>query len=528
MTVASELIKLKENLTDSYTAVENKGGTLPQAQNFDNLPDAIDSITTGGTINSLNITPTTSQQTITASGGTDGYSPITVDAVTSSIDANIVASNIKDGVTILGITGDYQGSGGDTIFLPNESGETLYSGSKVLCNLGSIGSVMPASFTHSNSNLNYLLPILFFDDAAFLTTDVSWKGYMHTCVDGMWSSVTDSSLYQYWGLRTVYMYHNNGVISGNDNFANRANGHIYTKSGRIQLPQYYQYLGEYNNVHYCFYSNGRTICIYDKDSNTVGSTVATVASTVGDLYFGQLVGNKCIVQGRTALDIVIYEIDSAGVFTLLNTTTINSYPLYATGGNVGDYIFTTDTKEAYGPQSSYYSGHLFCYQIQSDYSLLQVSLPMLQIFETTPCYACYDNRNDVLSIGTADNVYFYHFDRYSYPKVLTNLNVAVGIFPTNPNSRPFRTMISPDKNTVVIMSDYNYVNVYRLTTPYHRIVPNSSYNYNTVTSITGFATGQTDSEGKYEISTILPDVVNYTISSRDVEPDEVNIYGGAE
>lgn len=63
-------------------------------------------------INSLSVTPTTSSQTITAPSGVDGYSPINVAAVTSSIDANIVAGNIKDGVTILGVTGSYQGSGG--------------------------------------------------------------------------------------------------------------------------------------------------------------------------------------------------------------------------------------------------------------------------------------------------------------------------------------------------------------------------------------------------------------------------------
>lgn len=63
-------------------------------------------------ISPLNVTPTTSAQTITAPAGTDGYSPVNVSAVTSSIDANIQAGNIKDGVTILGVTGNYQGGGG--------------------------------------------------------------------------------------------------------------------------------------------------------------------------------------------------------------------------------------------------------------------------------------------------------------------------------------------------------------------------------------------------------------------------------
>ena len=63
----------------------------------------------GAVINSLNVTPSTSSQTITASGGVDGYSPVNVSAVTSSIDANITAGNIKKNVTILGVTGTFEG-----------------------------------------------------------------------------------------------------------------------------------------------------------------------------------------------------------------------------------------------------------------------------------------------------------------------------------------------------------------------------------------------------------------------------------
>lgn len=60
-------------------------------------------------INALNVTPSTSAQTITASSGVDGYSPVNVSAVTSAIDANIIAGNIKKDVEILGVTGSYEG-----------------------------------------------------------------------------------------------------------------------------------------------------------------------------------------------------------------------------------------------------------------------------------------------------------------------------------------------------------------------------------------------------------------------------------
>lgn len=54
----------------------------------------------------VNVTPTTSSQTISPEGGYNGFSTVNVDAVTSAIDSNIVASNIKSGVSILGVDGN--------------------------------------------------------------------------------------------------------------------------------------------------------------------------------------------------------------------------------------------------------------------------------------------------------------------------------------------------------------------------------------------------------------------------------------
>lgn len=55
------------------------------------------------------VTPSTSKQTITAGSNYDGLGTVTVNAVTAAIDENIAAGNIKDGVTILGVTGSYTG-----------------------------------------------------------------------------------------------------------------------------------------------------------------------------------------------------------------------------------------------------------------------------------------------------------------------------------------------------------------------------------------------------------------------------------
>lgn len=73
-------------------------------QTINNLP-------TGGAepvLQSKSATPKTSSQTITADSGFDGLSQVTISAVNSSIDSNIKAANIKNGVSILGVTGSLQ------------------------------------------------------------------------------------------------------------------------------------------------------------------------------------------------------------------------------------------------------------------------------------------------------------------------------------------------------------------------------------------------------------------------------------
>ena len=48
MTIASEVTRIKTNIAQAYTALEEKGATIPEVKNSDNLSDAIGSIATGG------------------------------------------------------------------------------------------------------------------------------------------------------------------------------------------------------------------------------------------------------------------------------------------------------------------------------------------------------------------------------------------------------------------------------------------------------------------------------------------------
>jgi len=92
--------------TEKYVKIIASQAEKPKSVDVNETPSSNPPV-----IQPLNVTPSTAEQTITASVGIDGYSPINVSAVTSSIDANIIAENIKDGVTILGVEGNYTGGG---------------------------------------------------------------------------------------------------------------------------------------------------------------------------------------------------------------------------------------------------------------------------------------------------------------------------------------------------------------------------------------------------------------------------------
>lgn len=107
MTLSSDISTTSTALSDIKQAIIDKGVT--PSGNITTYAAAISNISTVNNT-TLTVTPTTSSQSLTPPSPYTGYSSVSVNAVTSSIDANITAGNIKKDVQILGVTGTYEGT----------------------------------------------------------------------------------------------------------------------------------------------------------------------------------------------------------------------------------------------------------------------------------------------------------------------------------------------------------------------------------------------------------------------------------
>ena len=92
------------------TKYDGESDAIINPEAIANIAAVVGNIAPEPTLENKTITPTTSQQTVTAGEGYDGLGTVTVNAVTAAIDENIVAGNIKSGVAILGVTGSYDGT----------------------------------------------------------------------------------------------------------------------------------------------------------------------------------------------------------------------------------------------------------------------------------------------------------------------------------------------------------------------------------------------------------------------------------
>ena len=106
MSIQTEIERLENAKSALKTSITNKGVIVDEGKKLNEYSALVDSIVElkGQT---KTVVPSISEQTISPDAQYNGLTSVTVNAVTSAIDSNIVADNIKKDVSILGVTGTY-------------------------------------------------------------------------------------------------------------------------------------------------------------------------------------------------------------------------------------------------------------------------------------------------------------------------------------------------------------------------------------------------------------------------------------
>ena len=321
MSVATAIENLSGRIQDAYTALSAKGATMPADKNSYNLSSTIDTVVelkaqdmgtiyadrstdsrTGAAnvktytktivpdsgyngISSIqfvyktylnkNIIPSTSDQVFERplTGGNVGYEKISVSAVNSSIDSNIQAGNIKNGVTILGVTGTMQGA-------KTEQSKTV--------------TPTAAGFTVSPDSGNVLTSVIINGDGDLVAGNIK-KDVQIFGVTGTYegSGGGSNNVYMLIGHNDVYLYAGGTIEIDGTPIQTSHNMHAaYNVTGKT--VRFYNYTEAWN--YYCILYDDGT---YQEENGILSPIDITLQPTKSfNLYFNT--GSICL-DGNTKI-----------------------------------------------------------------------------------------------------------------------------------------------------------------------------------------------------------------------------------
>ena len=405
--------------------------------------------------------------------------------------------------------------GGDKVLAINSTGSTISQSDKVWLNKHNIPSVTGDSYASYSSNKN----TCFFTIGNVLYENATGTLKQWSFSNGSWSSETLQS-----GIFTAYNPYFVGteLVLRNPDTSNPS---LYLKdvivnpSGVSQsTPSPSFYIGNDRCLKWTANKNF-SIVEFDHTTGTEGSVLGTFTTAYNFAHNIMIEGNILMLatngSNSTATHLEYFDISNLSSITSVADITLpeNSYYFYyGTGLGVGDYLFFQSTNSTTGSINT--SMTLKAYKIGTNYAIsVPTDLPLqLENLLNNLAVVRYDSRTKYLCVGTHDNVYFFEFNTTA--KTFSQIDLTITM-PTDSaiySGCCYVPTLSGDKTTAVVVYRRDSSSVYPTRKIYKLVNSEDSnwyaepYENFSINTLTGFATGNT-SDGKYEVSTVLPPVV---------------------
>ena len=426
--------------------------------------------------------------------------------------------------------------GGDKIFVENSTGSEINSGDKVLVTAGVSPKVLGSGFNIANNTSDFQdWGCCFSDnDNAFILYNNIWTKY--TYLNNKWTSTNVNS----WDKPNNggFVFFPNGTIHLSASYSDYKRCFLYS-SMTTPIPSKHLYLGKYKGKDYVIYRDSHQVYDYDFINNTVGTTILTkfTGSYCGLCYLDEETGEGFSISNNQI--ITFFYIDDNGAFQVNNEITLNVVSNFRlatfTGTRVGDYMFfATNYSNKYasnGTANSEEKSSLIVYKIVDNgdgkKSLMFVE-DEFKLFQLEDCLVQFDMRNDILTVGTRDNVYAYKFNRNGM--VFEELLYTFRLMDNTNQNYCYRLAFSPDMSKAIITLRHTNramdVSLFILGKAGWEIVSNQHFNYNSSNSFTGIATGNVDDLGRYEVEMTLPEKLDLkVVTDVNVTEDEIIFEG---
>ena len=406
--------------------------------------------------------------------------------------------------------------GGDTVYAVSET--ALNVDDKVYLNKHYYDSYEATSSVLSGKGLYSFIPYCYNNGDVVGAIDGDMYYYSYNSETKSWDLLITSSDITYSSYTTARQIENlDGVIALHFNYPRYSSSTIFNSPNNpIEAGNYIARKDLAISGYHTDYNISLNELV-NPETGELGQTYSTFKSgtSLMDGYLNNIIcsGNVLMITESNYYE--FWDITDLTAPTLIKRATVstgNLWVRFCTGFNVGDYLFTTTSATDYTSSNA----TTYIYKITDDYSLVLANdLPaeFARYLADTSTTFFYNNENNMLSIGNSTSVSLYKFTNSTFKKL--SYNIPLPSF-TLASGVGYCLFVSEDLKTAVISGAISSSNISLVL---YKMVNNNDnwyaedYIHSNALSLQGFATGNTNDEGLYEISTVLPKKINLTINT---------------